>query len=827
MNWQSELKHFSMDLFNAVIGVIAIYAVCAFVLLLPLNPLDVTLAEKFLNAEGITDDRVDQLVYLISLLLIPFIVFFSNKLLNKYIQNTFTDRNHKYYLLALSIVIAVFLVVCVLDDWLRTMLVSSFPLIIVVFSIIYWARERFNPDSKVPFVLIVFLTFLYSYTVYFKGYWPPHWFHFEPVIFNLAQLKSGHPTLVDGVYSQYGLYNSFLLPILPSDITVSGYTLFLATLLFIAILSPVYVIFKLIKNSWVALGASVIFISSQALILYRNTRIHSEDLSVVNVTLFSDPYFQTTVIRNFFPHLMIFIVWGFLFGRNRQVFFYLGSLICSVSVLWNFDTGLVCLIAWILFLVFHYIFTEPAPIKKIVFKVIFIVASFFTAVSGYVSLIYINYGVIPDFLGALEYQKNFALLGYFMTPAPLFGIWVVGVMFYLFAASRISGQILKKSTTPQTSLLFFVTIMGLGVFSYYVGRSLPHTFLSVVYPIVIVAILLSLVSKSNKHHGAQHLSKIKNVVFLFFVSIAVIQLVLYFKGYMQWHNQVANSYKNENTYRDRHDYIVSLPEKVKNGLLIISPWSGALHVDTQVKIPGDWLFPSFEEVMTKKMFEQQKKVIRDCKIPYVYVEYNPKVISHHITSKRLLPVILKSYRVIDATEDWMLLSADCKKISGENYLESKNINGIYYDALRGSESIRHSISSVNLPQNYLIEFDVLVNDTQTGHAYIAGNHPGINNFEGFVIQQNASITNEYVFGFGNGKRWAKARKFTLSHGKKHNVKIELGKRTVKIYVNNNLVHKSQRKVNYMNTELPVTIGGYIYGGRELNGTVYKFTIKNL
>ena len=101
------------------------------------------------------------------------------------------------------------------------------------------------------------------------------------------------------------------------------------------------------------------------------------------------------------------------------------------------------------------------------------------------------------------------------------------------------------------------------------------------------------------------------------------------------------------------------------------------------------------------------------------------------------------------------------------------------------------------------------------------------NFEGFVIQQNASITNEYVFGFGNGKRWAKARKFTLSHGKKHNVKIELGKRTVKIYVNNNLVHKSQRKVNYMNTELPVTIGGYIYGGRELNGTVYKFTIKNL
>ncbi len=88
-------------------------------------------------------------------------------------------------------------------------------------------------------------------------------------------------------------------------------------------------------------------------------------------------------------------------------------------------------------------------------------------------------GEIPDLDLLFRYARVFALAGYVMLPMPWFGFWVV---IYLTFCSALAGAALmvvrRDVDRTGTGMLAWIGIFGLGIGSYYAGRSHPEVLIA-------------------------------------------------------------------------------------------------------------------------------------------------------------------------------------------------------------------------------------------------------------------------------------------------------------------------------------------------------------
>jgi predicted branched-subunit amino acid permease len=59
-----------------------------------------------------------------------------------------------------------------------------------------------------------------------------------------------------------------------------------------------------------------------------------------------DPYFQYYPIRTIFPALLILMSSGYFLNEKRYKYLAI-SIVCSLAVLWNAETGIIVLLSWI------------------------------------------------------------------------------------------------------------------------------------------------------------------------------------------------------------------------------------------------------------------------------------------------------------------------------------------------------------------------------------------------------------------------------------------------------------------------------------------------
>jgi len=815
----NSVKLFLIKVSSAALGVFSIYAIGTVIGKIQFDPIKIIDKIEYLTDNNVFDDRFDQYVYLISLALIPVLILLVSYILNKYAFEG--NSKYAYFVIGISssLIAALIFVILWNDSLISQIIFTKYFYLYAIFGIVSYIVFKTYNSSNTPKIFSFLLIFIIAATSDYRNF-PPHWFHFEPVIYNMAQLRSGHATLIGGLTSQYGLYNSFILPIFKDSYGVAEYTRIMAILFFITILIPVYIFFSIFKNKWIAFAGSVIFIESLGVILYRNLRIIGEGI-VIGSSLYSDPYYQYTPIRMIFPVLMIGMVW--IYSKKSSIAHLLiGSFIVSSAVLWNFDSGMVCLVAWILLIIFHHLFADRIKATKLGLRILSIILTFAIVILNYSLIIKLIYGSYPDFLLAFDSQEKFVKQGYFMMPMPKTGLWVVAVFIYLYTGAKISLHIIKNTVSNYISVLFFLMIQGIGLLSYYIGRSHEHVFLAVIYNSVILFIFLYAFSIENEETEKTWLLKFKNGLFGFVFVISIVQICLFGFNYYQWRLLIRESLE-PSQFNKRSNYLSSLdPEIKKDGILIISNWAGALHVNASIKIPDQWIFPSFEEVSTNKMLEQEIKILEQCKVRYVYIDKE----SREFLSKTLE----KHYRSIGYSPEGLLLQSDCNSNENDTILEIQKVEDGYVDVLHSSKRIKPglSITGVTLPQNFIVTFEVTLGEKQEPYAYIAGNHPGWkNNPAGFGVQQNLHKTNHFLFGFGDGVQWTKEREFYLSPNIRHNVKIIVNESLITIIVDGKKVLQDTRDRKLLNTILPLTIGGYIEGGRTLNGIVHFFKIQKL
>jgi hypothetical protein len=109
------------------------------------------------------------------------------------------------------------------------------------------------------------------------------------------------------------------------------------------------------------------------------------------------------------------------------------------------------------------------------------------------------------------------------------------------------------------------------------------------------------------------------------------------------------------------------------------------------------------------------------------------------------------------------------------------------------------------------------------NAHIVGNHPGINNFEGFVIQRKGIGDSQFALSFGNGKEWKEVIDFKLSSNNDTFIAVSV-KNGKAIAVIDEKTSSIDLGGNIQDSEMPLYIGNFIGKDRPFPGRVYEIMI---
>lgn len=282
-------------------------------------------------------------------------------------------------------------------------------------------------------------------------------------------------TLLVDQSSQYGLHPHMLAPLFSIiGLTVETYSLVMSGFYFLSLTLLYVSMRKLISN---LLVLTMGYVAMLGFVLGWSRFMGLTEMGL-------DPYFQYWPIRTLFPALAIFFVthYSSFPGARTQ---YLGHILLSIGCLWNLDSGIPALGAWIAFLLYR-----ATDVMTFVRRIIEPIVIFGAALLFSLGFLYFRAGVWPSLSMMVESQQVFAYAGFAMLPMPIFHPWnlVIGVYLAAFCWAANRWWFDKES---DGATVFSLTILGCGLFSYYTGRSHDLVFPATVYPaFILVAIFL-------------------------------------------------------------------------------------------------------------------------------------------------------------------------------------------------------------------------------------------------------------------------------------------------------------------------------------------------
>ncbi len=187
--------------------------------------------------------------------------------------------------------------------------------------------------------------------------------------------------------------------------------------------------------------------------------------------------------------------------------------------MWNLETGLIVLIVWAMFLgykvLYFHSFKEKSTYKeigKIVLMVVLAIILYFAILE---TITFCRTGQLLNPKNIIFGQSTFLGSGFCMIKMNLWHPWILLVLIYAITLTitikklKFMGKQNDVKNFQKSSILFSLAILGLGIFSYYQGRSHDDVFFSVVYPaIIILGIFLDyLIENYRKYMKAEKVYK--------------------------------------------------------------------------------------------------------------------------------------------------------------------------------------------------------------------------------------------------------------------------------------------------------------------------------
>jgi len=189
-----------------------------------------------------------------------------------------------------------------------------------------------------------------------------------------------------------------------------------------------------------------------------------------------------------FPSALLLLVFFYQKSRGRKkgVFYTLAFVACGAALLWNMDTGVMTFAAWVIYLSWEALLGwRAAGTRRSVVVIAVHWARAIGTLSSALGLLalytYLRSGQLPDLGGLGLYQTIFYQSGFYMLPMPLFHPWNLIVLTYLAGICASAAFLLNRlrqadppegdDKTSWVNMMFLVSILGVGLFTVYQGRS--------------------------------------------------------------------------------------------------------------------------------------------------------------------------------------------------------------------------------------------------------------------------------------------------------------------------------------------------------------------
>lgn len=301
--------------------------------------------------------------------------------------------------------------------------------------------------------------------------------HFEAVFYTVSQVVTGKTLLID-LPAQYGLYAEVLKPFfILTGLSVFSFTMLMSLLEALGLCALLWVCLRLIRNNWLRFICMV----SLCFLIGFSWEFNAEN-----------PYYQYWPIRFFFPALSVLVfIWAEKRGMRIRSVLLIG-LLSGLALIWNLDSGVPVFGSFAAYLGLSAIFPIHGDRQRYFIRLLLlcsITILFFSAFLGYLQ---IKSGAAIAWNELLKYQKLFYMSGFAMLPIPRYmHPWIVIIGGYILGITGALYMRIKQKSSLAWHVIFYLSILGLGLFSYYEGRSHEVVFTMVIWPAVLIAFILA------------------------------------------------------------------------------------------------------------------------------------------------------------------------------------------------------------------------------------------------------------------------------------------------------------------------------------------------
>lgn len=339
--------------------------------------------------------------------------------------------------------------------------------------------------------------------------------HLDPIMYVLNQVQFGKTLLVN-LPSQYGLFEEFLVPIFKViPLSILNVTIVFSCLELLAFCALIFILKQYIRND------AVIILCALSIVL-----------TTGNVFLYllpaeSEPYFQYFPVRFLWPAVSA-AVFSIYSRRPSLPGLVLFSILAGIACLWNLDSGIPIAISFMAFLVARLGFLSATQVRQHSATHLVTYAAIIVAVcGGFFAWLSFKSGSSLNFSWLWAYQKFFWQTGFFMIPLPVpFHPWMSVLGIYLMGLIVAVLSWRKGLDSKFPDMIFFLSLLGIGLFSYYSGRSHIYNLVTILWPALVVgAMLVDRVLRCIKVGLASKYMALATVPYLLFISLCAISLV--------------------------------------------------------------------------------------------------------------------------------------------------------------------------------------------------------------------------------------------------------------------------------------------------------------
>lgn len=595
-------------------------------------------------------EPLERTIYLTCVLLSPFLILGFNFYFKRFLDKVALTTDLKVYYCTVS---AILIVMFGILGWIGLERVNYFYLIdnyyydhtlisVLIVSVLIGCFLKLNLDdsghyfNKTLFVSLNIISILILLAVFmlniFDMKYIMNYTHFEAVFYSVSQVCMGKAVLINFT-NQYGLYPHFLEPIFKIiGLSVLKYSIVMSTLVTLCF-GLIFLFFKdCIDNKLIGFLGFATFLYFPY--LFGNSFIGH------------DPYFQYVPVRFLFPTLLVYLSFRYFKNNSKTIYYGLHAM-CAIAFLWNTETGILVFFTWLITLIYIELFnTDCKTILKSIGKHIFVAfLSLAVVILSYYLYAYARYGATPSF--NFEYQKMFYTLGYNMLPMPKIHPWNLIAIAYLLGLSYCARALLLKNASARVKIVFLVSILGIGIFSYYQGRSHDLVLPTVMYQAIILTVICADgLYKTIRTNQKDYIKLVVFCLLIYFFSSSVFSLIsTYNFNYNLIKTTLARvSSKEPAPIIDSIDLIKKHTKKGEK-ILILSYKSGVYFAETQTVSALD--IPSFAEMFLNKDLTLVEQAIKEAKVDKVFLDATFLEWGKSEGHARILEELVKNYQIKD------------------------------------------------------------------------------------------------------------------------------------------------------------------------------------